>query len=90
MPDGGGGGEREVVADSAGARHYAKAVAMLAANPELRIAVVTERDDPGIVGVAIRGSVYGELEIDAEKYDPFALLALIEQHAHTSAQSPLR
>jgi hypothetical protein len=62
------------------ARRRAQALAMLAAHAELRIAIVAEAGDPVIVGIAVRGVAYGELVVTAATYDPFALLALLEQH----------
>jgi hypothetical protein len=66
--------------DSGIERRYACARALLAEYPNWRIAVVTEAVDPVIVGIAIRGIVYGELEIASTTYDPFALLKLIDKY----------
>ena len=63
-------------------RRRAKALALLDADPERQIAVVAEAGDPAHVAVAIRGAVVGELEIGADRYDGFALLALMQQHGH--------
>lgn len=63
-------------------RRRARALAMLDADPERRIAVVAEAGDPAHVAVAIRGVAVGELTIPAERYDAFALLALMEQCGH--------
>jgi hypothetical protein len=63
-------------------RRKARALRMLEEEPARRIAVVAEAGDPAHVTVAIRGVAVGELEIPAERYDGFALLALMEQHGH--------
>ena len=61
-------------------RRRAKALAMLEANPLSRIAVVADAGGPVTVGVAIRGVAYGEIEILAGSYDPFALLSILERY----------
>jgi hypothetical protein len=66
--------------DQGADRRRAKALALLEQHPDWRIAVVVETGSPAIVGVAIRGVAYGEIEIPAEQYDAFALLALMERH----------
>lgn len=71
----------ERLADPDVERRRARALALLAAKPELRIAVIAEPGDPIIVGVAIRGLTYGELEIPADRYDVAALMALMDRHA---------
>jgi hypothetical protein len=53
---------------------------MLADNPGSRIAVVAEAGDPAIIGIAIRGVAYGELEVSATRYDGLALLAMLERY----------
>ncbi len=63
-------------------RRRTRALAMLDAEPERQIAVVAEAGDPAHVAVAIRGAAVGELTIPAERYDAFALLALMQQHGH--------
>jgi hypothetical protein len=63
----------------------AKALAMLANNSELRIAVVAEAADAVLIGIAIRGVAYGELEVPAGRYDPFGLLTIIEQYGGEAA-----
>jgi len=59
---------------------------MLQADPNLRVAVVGERPDRGspmaLVCVAVRGATVTDLEVPAERYDGFALLALMQQHGH--------
>jgi hypothetical protein len=61
-------------------RRRAKAVALLRANPEWQRAVLAEAGDPTVIGIAIRGVAYGEIEIPAAKYDPALLLALFDQY----------
>jgi hypothetical protein len=63
-------------------RRKAQALAMLDTDPKRRIAVVAEAGNPAHVTVAIRGVAVGDLEVPAERYDAFALLALMEQHGH--------
>ena len=63
-------------------RRRAKALAMLDANPGREIAVIAERGNPAHIAIAIRGVAVGEMEIPAERYDGFALLALMQQHGH--------
>ena len=53
-------------------RRRAKALALLAEDPACHVAVVAEQGDPAHVAVAV-----GELEIPAERFDGFALLALM-------------
>ena len=60
---------------------------MLAANPRLRLAVIAEVGDPAVVGVAIRGAVYGEMEIPTDRYDAFALLELMQRYGAGTAES---
>jgi hypothetical protein len=59
-----------------------RALAILAEQPERQIAVVAEPGDPAHVTVAIRGVAVGDLEVPAERYDAFALLALMETYGH--------
>jgi hypothetical protein len=63
-------------------RRRSRALAMLAEQPERHIAIVGEPGNPARVTVAIRGVVVGDLEIPTERYDGFALLALMQQHGH--------
>jgi len=74
------GSELERSDDPGTERRRAKALAMLEANPSSRIAAVAEVCDPVIVGVAIRGVAYEEIEIPAAGYDPFAILAMLERY----------
>ena len=63
-------------------RRRSRALAMLDERPEQRITVVAEAGDPAHVTVAVRGVAVGELEIPAERYDAFALLALMQQYGN--------
>lgn len=63
-------------------RRRARAVALLEANANWKRAMVVEARPPPVLGVAIRGVAYGEIELRAD-YDPALLLALIEQHGNT-------
>ena len=60
-------------------------LAMLAAQPGIRYAVVVNNPDtdPVIVALAIRDVGTCELAIPAANYDAFALLAMIERHGAT-------
>jgi hypothetical protein len=53
---------------------------MLDARPMERYAVIAEAGDPAIVGVAVRGVAYGEIEIPPGRYDAMALLALLDRY----------
>ena len=67
-----------------------RALAILAEQPERLLAVLAvapNGGNPGTIGIAIRGVAYGELEIPAERYDPFALLALMEQYGSTVGET---
>ena len=58
---------------------------MMSAFPKmlaLQIAVVADAGDPAHVTVAVRGVAVGDLEIPAESYDGFALLALMNQYGN--------
>jgi hypothetical protein len=60
-----------------------RVLAMLAARPAIRYAVLTDLDaDPevAILTLAIRGKATCELHIPREKYDGVLLLDLIEKH----------
>lgn len=54
--------------------------AILAELPERRIAVDAEAGDLAHVTVVIHSVACGELEISRDKYDAFALMALMETH----------
>ena len=66
--------------DSGVRRRGLKALADLAKHPEQRVAVVAECGSPAHVTVAVRGVAVGDIEIPAESYDGFALLALMNQY----------
>jgi len=72
----------DAVVDPDVERRRNRALAILADEPERHIAVVAEPGDPAYVTVAIRGVAVGELTIPAERYDGFALLALMQQYGH--------
>ena len=63
-------------------RRRAKALSILAERPDRQIAIVAEAGDPAHIAVAIRGSVVGEVTVAAERYDAFALLALMNDCRH--------
>src|SRR5262249_50867989 len=65
-----------------GSERRKRALAMLEEDPSRRVAVVAQRGDPAHVTVAVRGVAVGELEIPAEKYDAFDLMALMDKHGH--------
>jgi len=59
-----------------------RVLAMLADNPALRLAVVCDgAGDPVPVAVAIRDKGAAEILIPAARFDPFALLELVERHS---------
>jgi hypothetical protein len=62
-------------------RRRARVLAMLAEHPS-RLAFVVEPGAPPILGVAIPGVAYGEIELPTD-YDPVLLLGLIERHSRT-------
>lgn len=59
-----------------------RALAILGEHPEQRIAVIAEAGDPAHVTVAVRGVAVADMEIAADRYDAFALLALMQQYGH--------
>ena len=70
LPDPGADGRRQRV------------LAMLAADPALRLAVVCDgQGDPVPVAVAIRDKGTCEVWIPAAHFDPFGLMELVERHA---------
>ena len=72
----------ESLPDPAAEGRRQRALAMLAGNPALRLAVVCDgQGDPVPVAVAIRGKGTCEVLIPAARFDPFALLELVERHA---------
>ena len=67
--------------DSATEARRQRVLAMLADNPALRLAVVCDgAGDPVPVAVAIRDKESVEILIPAARFDPFALLELVERH----------
>jgi hypothetical protein len=68
--------------DPAVERRRDRALAILADEPDRHIAVIAETGDPAHVTVAVRGVAVGELDIPAEHFDGFALLALMQQYGH--------
>ena len=61
-------------------RHQ-RVLAMLAANPMLRYAVVCDGEgDPVPVAVAIRDKGSCEVHIPAARFEPFALIELVKRH----------
>ena len=75
-------GADELPADPGVARRRIRALAMLDADPDREIAVIAEAGDPAHVALAVRGVAVGDLEIPADRYDAFALMALMEQCGH--------
>ena len=71
-------------ADPAAEARRQRAIAMLTANPALRLAVVCDGEgDPVPVAVAIRDKGTCEVLIPASRFDPFALLELVGRHGGT-------
>ena len=72
------------VLDPAAENRRQRALAKLAADPTLRLAVICDGEgDPVPVAVAIRGKGTCEVLIPAAKFDPFLLLDLIKRHGDT-------
>lgn len=72
----------ESLLDPAAEGRRQRVLAMLADNPALRLAVVCDgQGDPVPVAVAIRDKGTCEVLIPAARFDPFALLELVERHA---------
>ena len=72
----------ESLPDPAAEGRRQRVLAMLADNPALRLAVVCDgQGDPVPVAVAIRDKGTCEVLIPAARFDPFALLELVERHA---------
>lgn len=70
--------------DPAMERRRQRVIGILAGNPDMRIAVVCDgQGDPVPVAVAIRGKGTCEVLIPAARFDPFALLDLVEKHRAT-------
>ena len=71
----------ELIPDPAMEARLQRVLTMLADNPALRLAVVCDgAGDPVPVAVAIRNKGSVEILIPAARFDPFALLALIDKH----------
>jgi hypothetical protein len=68
--------------DPGAERRRARALALLEAEPARQIAVMGEPGDPAHVTVAVRGVAVGDLEIPAERYDGFELLAIMNEYGH--------
>ena len=66
--------------DPAAEGRRARALAMLEANPTGRYVAIAEAGDPAVVGIAISGLAYGELEIPRQSYDGLVLLAMLERY----------
>jgi hypothetical protein len=60
-----------------------KALAMLAADPQLHLAIVVDDpdSDPVICTVGIRHVAVGEIEIPAIAYNPAVLMELLDRHS---------
>jgi hypothetical protein len=77
-------GAYEALPDPAAEARRQKVLAMLAANPSARYALVTDTEaDPVILALAIRGQATCELRIPRDKYDGFLLLDLLNGHGGT-------
>ena len=71
----------EPIPDPATEARRQRVLTMLADNPALRLAVVCDgAGDPVPVAVAIRDKGSVEILIPAARFDPFALLELVERH----------
>ena len=80
-------GISEGAGDPATEARRQRVLAMLEANPTARYALVTDTQanpEAVILTLAIRGRATCEFRIPPEKYDPFLLLHLIEQHGATA------
>ncbi len=62
------------------ARRRSRALAILAEHPNQRIGVIAEASSPAHVTVAVRDLAVGDLEIPAERFDAFQLLALMQTY----------
>ena len=72
----------ESLPDPAAEGRRQRVLAMLADNPALRLAVVCDgQGDPVPVAVAIRDKGTCEVLIPAARFNPFALIELVERHA---------
>ena len=76
--------EPDALRDRAAEARRQRVLAKLAGNPTLRLAVVCDGEgDPVPVAVGIRDKGTVEVNIPAARFDPFALLELIERHDGT-------
>jgi hypothetical protein len=74
----------EALPDAAAERRRQRVLAMLTANPSLRIAVVCDgAGDPVPVAIAIRDKATCEVLIPRDRYDGALLLDLIDRHSGT-------
>lgn len=81
---GGEGAPGDPLPDPAAEARRQRVLAMLAADPMLRLAVVCDGEgDPVPVAVALRDKGTCEVLIPAARFDPFALLALVERCGET-------
>ena len=72
----------EPMADAIVEARRRRVLTMLADNPALRLAVVCDGDgDPVPVAIAIRDKGSVEALIPKSRFDPFALLELVERHS---------
>lgn len=61
-----------------------RVLAMLASDPSLRVAVICDGEgDPVPVAVGIRDKGICEVHIPAARFDPFALLDLVDRHGQS-------
>ena len=76
--------DADALPDPAAEVRRQRVLAKLAGDPALRLAVVCDAEgDPVPVAVAIRDKGTCEVHIPAARFDPFALLELIERHGGT-------
>ena len=76
--------ESDALPDPAAEARRQRVLAQLADNPALHLAVVCDGEgDPVPVAVGIRDKGTCEVHIPASRFDPFALLELIERHGGT-------
>lgn len=71
--------------DSEAEARRRRVLSMLDARPDTRYAVLVDNPDtdPMLISVGIRDVATFELAISADRFDAFALLALIERHGAT-------
>jgi len=70
--------------DPAAEARRQRVLAVLAENPALRLAVVCDGEgDPVPVAIGIRDKGTCEVHIPATRFDPIALLELVERHGGT-------